>query len=58
VSLRKKLLIHRFVHRHFAAEQPYWWFGGLPGQPLPGIEDFEMARRATRKQARRASRCA
>jgi hypothetical protein len=23
------------------------WFGGLPGQPLPGIKDFKVARRET-----------
>lgn len=31
--------------RHFR------WFGGLPGQPLPEIKDFKMARRETRNKA-------
>lgn len=31
--------------RHFR------WFGGLPGQPLPEINDFKVARRETRNKA-------
>ena len=27
------------------------WFGGLPGQPLPEIKDFKVARRETRNKA-------
>jgi len=36
---------------------PYFWFGGLPGQPLPAIEDYTVPLRATHnKQGVRPAR--
>lgn len=36
---------------------PYFWIGGAPGEPLPGIANFDVPRRATHnKQGVRPSR--
>ena len=28
---------------------PYWWFGGKPGEPLPGLSEFDSPKRIGRR---------
>lgn len=30
---------------------PFWWFGNLPGQPLPGLSDYANPKRSGRRES-------